>query len=128
MKPPKGLKGGQKHKLLEESREDILKYLADHGEGSTRDKYNIVSNLTWYNFIHHTPKPRKKLSPTDKLKAELEITREDVKDIKQELISLKADYSRLVDKVSEAIAKRLSLALFVDDPDSVDNFIGELKK
>lgn len=135
------LRDGRKQHWLRLHRDEIMAYADLHGVEAAREEYHIVKDSTWQGLVH--PKARQPKSPTqiDRLETQLEIVKQNVRELRKESREKDVAYSRFVDAVSSQISDKLLKPLLSsvielppelnykpDNPLSLANFDPKLAK
>lgn len=102
------LSGGTKQKWLRLHRSEILAYYEANGEVPTRERYHIVKDTTWHNFLHKSKPESGKLTRADKALSRAEIAEEGLREVKKEL---KEAYSRFVPFLADEIKNKFFIPL-----------------
>lgn len=137
----KGTKAGTKNNWLRTHRDEVLVYYSEHGEKATREKYNIVKDLTWQHLLDGYSTPAAKLTKADRAIMKAEIAQEAANELKAEVKELKRQYGSFVSLLGEQLTQKFFIPLLRDkieipaeleysppDPLSLTNFNHELAK
>ena len=106
-----GLKGGPKHMWLTQHRNLVLEFHQGFGEEATKQTFHLTGT-TLHNLLTSLTTNRSyKLTKVDRALAQVEISRADIKEIRQEIILLRQLFERFQLSVGEELIEKFFMPL-----------------
>ena len=131
-----GMKGGTKHKLLGERRQEVIRFYEDNGPQATMDRYNMRP-ATLDRFLRTKPETRKVFTAVERATEMAKMALDGNREARCQIRNMRREFNQLVPLVARDFAKIMVKALQRveledveqgDDPLSLANFTGKLEK